>query len=231
MSHISLWNTFSYVICEFSRLASWYKSKSIIKVRSSFQISKMNILVSYSRLTYVNANMSFSNSNFEGNFSTYVFSKSFWDYLELKIDCWTLRNIYSKKILNNFVCVEVIILVGKRNVYLGHIFSRPLLQPCRLETTSLCLNTPLLVNKKFPNSHYFIEINVNVCLLCAHHVMTSIIFILEDLTVNKKSVTNFVFMFHMNFIFRILRSWKARFSHHSISPELCTHEIKVVGGQ
>jgi hypothetical protein len=31
----------------------------------------------------------------------------------------------------------------------------PLLQTCRLETTSLCLNSRLVVNKKFPNSHYF----------------------------------------------------------------------------
>ena len=39
----------------------------------------------------------------------------------------------------------------------------------------LCLNTRLRVNKKYQNSHYFIEINVNVCLLCAHHLMSSII--------------------------------------------------------
>ena len=36
-------------------------------------------------------------------------------------------------------------------------------------------------------------------------------FILEDLTVNKKSVSYLVFMFQLTFIFLILRSWKARF--------------------
>ena len=39
----------------------------------------------------------------------------------------------------------------------------------------LCLNTLLRVNKNFKVHIIFIEINVNVCLLCAHRVMTSII--------------------------------------------------------
>ena len=68
------------------------------------------------------------------------FGKSFCDYRELKIDCWTLRHILCEKILNYFVCLEVRILVEKRNIYEGHIFLRPLLQTCRLETTSVCLN-------------------------------------------------------------------------------------------
>jgi len=42
-------------------------------------------MVSFSRSTNVNANMSFFlNSDFEGNFSTYVFGKWFWYYRELK---------------------------------------------------------------------------------------------------------------------------------------------------
>ena len=41
-----------------------------------------------------------------------------------------------------------------------------------------------------------------------------------------------VFMFKLPLIFRILRSWKARFSHCSISPhELCTKEFQVLGYQ
>jgi len=64
-------------------------------------------------------------------------------------------------------------------------FGGPLLQKCRLETTTLCLNTRSLVNQNFPNYHYFIEINVNVCLLCANHVMTSIILPTQNLTVNR----------------------------------------------
>jgi len=99
--------------------------------------------------------MSFPSSNFERNSSTYVIGKSFWHYLEQKIDCWTSRYTLWKKILNPFVCVEIRILVDKLNVYEVHILTRPLLQTCRLETTSLCLNTLLYVNKKFSNSHYF----------------------------------------------------------------------------
>ena len=136
-----------------------------------------------------------------------------------------------QKILNFFIWVGLEFFVKKWNMYEAHIFPRPLQQTCSLETTPLCLNTRLRVNINFKIDINFIEINVNVCLLCAHHEMTSII-ILEDLTVNKKSVTHLVFMFQLTFIFRILKSWNARFSHHSISPnELCTNEIKVVGGQ
>ena len=60
-------------------------------------------------------------------------------------------------------------------MYEAQIFPRPLQQTCRLETTPLCLNTQLRVNNKFQIQINFIEINVNVCLLCAHHVMASII--------------------------------------------------------
>jgi len=37
--------------------------------------------------------MYFPKSNFEGNFSTYVFGKSFSHYRELKVDCWRSRHI------------------------------------------------------------------------------------------------------------------------------------------
>ena len=140
----------------------------------------------------------------------------------VNIESWKLivgyRDIYyAKKILNPFVCVEVTILVVKCNVYEGHMFTRPLLQTCRLETTFLCLNIRLIGNNNFQILIIFIEINVNVCLLCAHHVMEGIILHIVDLTVNKMSVTHLAFMFRW-FSFRILRSWKARFSHRSISP-------------
>ena len=115
-------------------------------------------------------------------------------------------------------------------MYEAHIFPRPLQQTCRLETTPLCLNTRLQL-KNFKNHINFIEINVNVCLLCAHHVIT-IVILHTRRPVNKKSVTHLVFMFQLTFFFRILRSCKARFTNHSISPnELCTNEIQVVGGQ
>ena len=146
--------------------------------------------------------MSFRNSNFEGNFSTSVFSKSFWHNRELKIECWTLRHILCKKNIISFVCLEVINLVVKWNVYEDHIFPRPLLQTCRLDTTSLCLNTRLTVNKKFPNSHYFYWINVNVSLLRDHHIMKSIILHTRR-TFIKKYVTHLVFRFQLIFFFAI----------------------------
>jgi len=56
---------------------------------------------------------------------------------------------YAKKILDIFICVEVRILVEKLNMYEAHIFLRPLLKTCRLETSSFCLNNRLRVKKKF----------------------------------------------------------------------------------
>jgi len=46
--------------------------------------------------------MFYPNSNFEGNFSTYVFGKSFLNYRELKIDCWTSRHILGEKNIKSF---------------------------------------------------------------------------------------------------------------------------------
>jgi len=139
----------------------WIKSCSEMQWRQNNNFSTIIIsnsqietLGSYSRSTNVNAKMSLVNRKFEGNFSTYVLGKSFRHYRELNIDCWTSRHILCEKILNSFVCVEVRIPLEKWNVYEGHIFQRPLLQTCRLETTSLCLNTRSNV-KNLPLSHYF----------------------------------------------------------------------------
>ena len=189
-------------------------------------------MVSYSRSTNGNVNMSIPSSIFEGNFNTHLFGKSFWHYRELKIDCWTSRHILCKKILNAFVCVEIRIHVEKFNIYEGHICQRPLLQTCRLETTSLCLNKRLCVNKHLQNLIIFIEINVIVFLLCAHHVMTSIILHTRRPNCQYKVCYALGFMFHLIFYFRILRSWKARFSHSSISHhEVCTTEFQLLGVQ
>ena len=56
--------------------------------------SQIEILVSYSRSTNVNVNMSSLNSKFEGTFSIYAFGKSFWHYRELKNEYWTSRHLY-----------------------------------------------------------------------------------------------------------------------------------------
>ena len=70
----------------------------------------------------------------------------------------------------------------------------------QFESIFLCLHTRLRVNKKFPNFHYIFEINVNVCLLCAHFVMTSVI-LHSRRPADKNSVMHLVFMFEMIFVF------------------------------
>ena len=124
MCQSSLINSFSFLFCEFNRVANWNEGKNYDFSTIDISSSQIETLVSYSRSTNVNVNMSFPNSNFEGNFSTYVFGKSFWQYRELKIDCWTSRHILYEKILIPFVCVEFRILIKKWNVYEGHIFSK-----------------------------------------------------------------------------------------------------------
>ena len=83
--------------------------------------------------------MSSPNSNFEGNFSTYVFGKSFWHYRELKIECWTSRHLLCEKILNYSWSVEIRILVEKWYIYEAYILTISLVQTWSLETTSFCL--------------------------------------------------------------------------------------------
>ena len=173
MCQISLWISFSCVFCGFNCVASRNKSKSTINVRSSFEISPQEILVSYSSSTYVNENMSFPNSNFEGNFISYVFGKEFLHYRELKIDCWASRHIMEKNIKYFRKC-GCRILVENWNIYEAHNFPRPFLETCSFETTSLFLNTLLRVNKFIQILIIFIEINVNFCLLYAQPVMKSI---------------------------------------------------------
>jgi len=73
--------------------------------------SQIETLVSYSRSTNINVNMSLPYSNFKGNRSTHVFGNLFRHDRELNIDCWTSRHISWEKIFNTFVCVEVGILV------------------------------------------------------------------------------------------------------------------------
>ena len=162
--------------------------------------------------------MSFPNSNFEGNFITYVFGKSFWHYRDIKSECWTSRHILCKKILNVFICVEVRILCKKVKYIWSSHFPEAITTNMHIGNDPFVFKYPVTCKQKyFKIQIIFIEINLNVCLLCAHHVISSIILHTRR-PVNKKSVTHFVFMFQQTFIFRILRSWKARYSHHSISP-------------
>ena len=143
------------MFCQFNSIASRNEGKTIIFERSSFQILKQK------HWFHIEGQPM---SMYTCLFLLVILKKT----LVLKslashfniIESWKLivghRDIYyAKKILNTFVCVEVRILVEKWNVYEGNIFPSSLLQTCRLETTSLFLNTRLLVNKIFSNSYYF----------------------------------------------------------------------------
>ena len=104
-----------------------------------------------------------------------MFGKSFWHYRDLKSECWTSGHILCKKILNFFICVEVRILSKKVKYVWSSHFPEAITTNMQFGNDSLCLNTRLRVNKKFKIHIIVIPINVNVCLLCAHHVMSSII--------------------------------------------------------
>ena len=112
--------------------------------------SQIEILVSFSRSTNVNVNISFLIVILK---ETYVLSKLFWHYRDLKSECWKSRHIICKKILNFSYVWRLEFFVKEWNMYEVHIFPRPLQQTCSLETTPLCLNIRLRVNKKFQNSH------------------------------------------------------------------------------
>ena len=119
--------------------------------------------------------MSFPNSNFEGNLSIYVFGKSFWHYRDLKSECWTSRHILFKKILNVFICVEIRILCKKVKYVWSSQFPEAITTNMQIGYVSFVFKFPVTCKKNYKIHINFIEININVCLLCAHHVMTSII--------------------------------------------------------
>ena len=119
--------------------------------------------------------MTFPNSNFEGMFSTIMFGKSFWHYWELKSERWTSRHILCKKILKFVISLEVRILFKKVKYVWSSHFPEAITTNMQIGNGSLWLNTRIRVNEKFQIHINFIEIHVNVCLLCAHHVMSSTI--------------------------------------------------------
>ena len=66
----------SILLCEFNRVTSRKKQKYFYRT-FIFSNPQIEILVSFSRATNINVNMSLPNNNFDGSFSTYVFGKSF----------------------------------------------------------------------------------------------------------------------------------------------------------
>ena len=113
----------SFLFCEFNPVTRRKKQKYFFRT-FIFSNPQIEILVSFTRSTNVNVKMSFPNSNFEGNFNTYVFSKSFGHYRDLKSECWTSGHILCKKILNFFICLEVRILCKKSEICMKLTFSR-----------------------------------------------------------------------------------------------------------
>jgi hypothetical protein len=99
MCQSTIINTVAFLFGEFIRVTSWNDGMTIIYY-DHHSNSQTEILVSYSKSTNIYVNMFFPNSKFIGNFSTFVFGKSFWHYRELKIECWISRHLLCEKILN-----------------------------------------------------------------------------------------------------------------------------------
>ena len=130
-----------------------------------FSNSQIEILFSFSRSTNVSVNMSFPNSNFEGNFSTYMFGSSFWYYRDLKSECWTSGHILCKKILNFFIGVEVRILCKKVKYVWSSHFPEAITTNMQNGNDSLVFKYTDTCKKNFKNHINFIEINVNICFM------------------------------------------------------------------
>ena len=96
----------------------------------------------------VSVNMSFPNSKFEGNFSTYVFGKSFWHYRDLKSECWTSGHILCKKILNFVICVEVRILCKRVEYVRSSHFPEAITTNMQIGNNSFVFKYPVTCKQK-----------------------------------------------------------------------------------
>ena len=106
--------------------------------------SQIEILVSFSRSSNVNVYMSFPNSNFEANFST---------YRDLKSECCTSRHILCKKYINSFICMEVRILCKKvKYVYSSH-FPEVITKNMQIGYDSFVFKYPVTCKQIFQKSH------------------------------------------------------------------------------
>ena len=135
----------------------------------------MEILVSYSRSTNVNEDMYFQNCNFEGNFCTYVFGKSFWHYWELKMDCWSLRHILSKKNIKYLCMFGGYNCCRKVNSKWSSHFPDAITTNMDIGIDFFVFKHPVSFKKIFSNSHFWLNLCVIYWILCAHLVMTSVI--------------------------------------------------------
>jgi len=79
---------------------------------------------------------------------------------------------------------------------------------CEFDTSNMPIGNTVNHKKIYDNHSHFLVIFIVICVtvwfLCAHTLMTSIYFILEDPILKRTSVTYLIFMFRLMFIFRIL---------------------------
>ena len=115
--------------------------------------SQIEILVSFSRSTNINVNMSLLIGLLKGNLVPMCLACHFVIIETWKVNVEHRDIYYSKK--KKFFSYDwrLDLLVKKWIIYEAHNFPRPLQQTCSLEKTPLCFNTRLRVNKKFQNSH------------------------------------------------------------------------------
>ena len=92
-----------------------------------------------------------------------------------------------------FICVEVRILCKRVKYVWSSHFPEAITTNMQIGSDSFVFKYPVTCKKNFIILINFIEINVNVCFLCPHHVMTSII-LRTRRPVNNKSVTNFFYV-------------------------------------
>jgi len=83
----------------------------------------------------------------------------------------------------------------------------------------LVFKNPVICKKNFQIPIIFIEINVNVCLLCDHHKMKAITLHTRRTNCLKKTVTHLVFMYQLIFI-SYFEELKRHFSRRSISHSM-----------
>jgi len=85
--------------------------------------------------------------------------------------------------------------------------------------------------KKFQILIIFIEININVCLLCAHHVMKSIIIHTQRPIWQHKVCYALGFYVSGDFLFSHFEERKSTFfTLFHFAHEVCTKEFQALGG-
>ena len=105
----------------------------------------------------------------------YIYIRWPWKWNQyFYLGIWNVER--TKIILNVFICVEVTILCKKVKYVWSSHFPEAITTNIQIGYDSFVFKYPVTWQTKNFKIHInFIEINVNVCLLCALHVMTSII--------------------------------------------------------